>query len=332
VNFRQPRAQMRAPENSPSAFLSRGRRSTTRTLIVCAGDSITRGVVSANYVEMLEWQFAADGCEFVNAGVNGDLAYNLLQRTDDVVACRPDVVTVLIGTNDVNATFSQAWEDSYRKEQKLPEKPTLAWYRLNVERIIDRLQAETDAKIALLDLPMLGEDLASEMNRRVAEYNALLRAIATEKQVTCLTLHARLAALLSQNHTPPPYEGKKGPVIRAWIRHFMQRKSWDAVSADHGLELLTDHIHLNDKAAAVVAALIGDYLVSNRQVRPCQRITSRCHPERSEGSRPARQRFFASLRMTKRKLFLDKHLPSFHILTASAAGAILRPLGEIEIA
>jgi len=73
---------------------------------------------------------------FVNAGINGQLAYNLLRRLDDIVACRPDVVTILIGTNDVNATFSQAWEDTYRKEQKLPEKPTLAWYRLNVERII----------------------------------------------------------------------------------------------------------------------------------------------------------------------------------------------------
>jgi len=258
------RARMRAPENNPGAFLERGRQTTTRTLVVCAGDSITHGVVSANYVEMLERRFAADGYEFVNAGINGQLAYNLLQRLDNVVACRPDVVTVLIGTNDVNATFSQAWEDTYRKEQKLPEKPTLAWYRLNVERIIDRLQSETDAQIALLDLPMLGEDLASDMNRRVAEYNAVLQAVAAEKRVTCLPLRASLGALLPQNHTPPPYEGKKGPVLRVWIKHFMQRKSWDAVSADHGLELLTDHIHLNDKAAAVIAALIGDFLVSTR--------------------------------------------------------------------
>ena len=173
-------------------------------------------------------------------------------------------MTVLIGTNDVNATFSQAWEDTYRKEQKLPEKPTLAWYRLNVERIIDRLQSETDAQIVLLDLPMLGEDLASDMNQRVTDYNAVLHAVAAEKRVTCLPLHESLRTLLPQNHAPPPYEGKKGPVLRVWIKHFMQRKSWDAVSADHGLELLTDHIHLNDKAAAVIAALIGDFLVSTR--------------------------------------------------------------------
>ena len=260
MTIREMRARMREPKNNPQAFMHRGRQPTTRTLVVCAGDSITYGVVSANYVEMLERRFAADGYEFVNAGVNGNLAYNLLQRLDDVIACRPDVVTVLIGTNDVNATFSREWEDTYRKEQKLPEKPTLAWYRLNVERIIDRLQAETDAQIVILDLPMLGEDLASDMNRRVTDYNAVLRAIATDKGVPCLPLRERLGALLPQNHTPPPYEGKKGPVLRAWIKHFMQRKSWDAVSADHGLALLTDHIHLNNRAAAVVAALIGDFL------------------------------------------------------------------------
>ena len=132
-------------------------------------------MVKANYVEMLERRFAADGSG-CNAGVDRNLAYNLLQRLDDVIACRPDVVTVLIGTNDVNATFSQAWEDACRKEQRLPEKPTLAWYRLNVERSSIACKWETDAKIALLDLPMLGEDLASDINRRVARYNAALRA------------------------------------------------------------------------------------------------------------------------------------------------------------
>jgi acyl-CoA thioesterase I len=264
VKIREIRARMREPENSPGAFLKRGRQTTTRAVVLCAGDSITHGAVSADYVEMLERRFAADGYAFVNAGVNGNLAYNLLQRLADAIACRPDVVTVLIGTNDVNATFSQAWEDSYRKEQKLPEKPTLAWYRLNVERIIDRLQSETDARIAVLDLPMLGEDLASDMNKRVNDYNAVLHAVAADKRVTCLPVHEKLRALLPQNHAPPAYEGKKGPVIRVWIKHFIQRKSWDAVSADHGLALLTDHIHLNDKAAAVIAALIGDFLTSSR--------------------------------------------------------------------
>ena len=44
---------------------------------------------------------------FLNHGVNGDLAWNGLQRLDRVIAERPDFVTILIGTNDVNATLSE---------------------------------------------------------------------------------------------------------------------------------------------------------------------------------------------------------------------------------
>lgn len=256
-------SRMSEPKNSPKAFLQRGRPSGTRTLVVCAGDSITHGVASANYVAMLDKQFAPAGFAFVNAGINGNLAWNVLQRLDDMIACRPDAVTLLVGTNDVNATFDAEWEASYRREQKLPVTPTLAWFCQNVECILDRLRAETNARLAILDLPMLGENLDSAMNRRIAVYNDALRAIAAAKRVTCLPLHERLCARLPSKHVPPPYEGKKETIARAAFKHYLLRKSWDAVSSDHGLVLLTDHIHLNDRGAAVAAALIGDFLVTS---------------------------------------------------------------------
>ncbi|MFV8052550.1 SGNH/GDSL hydrolase family protein [Mycobacterium sp. 48b] len=74
-----------------------------RMRIVCAGDSITRGKLSADYIAMLRQRPVGERAEFVRAGVNGDLAHNLLQRLDTVIAADPDVVTVLIGTNDARA-------------------------------------------------------------------------------------------------------------------------------------------------------------------------------------------------------------------------------------
>jgi lysophospholipase L1-like esterase len=238
---------------------------------VCAGDSITHGIVSANYVEMLSDRFTGAGVEFINAGINGNLAYNLLQRLDSIIACRPDIVTLLIGTNDVNATFSQEWEDLYRKEQNLPERPTLAWYRHNVERIVDRLRAETQAEIVLLDLPMLGEDLTSPINQTVRQYNVALRAIAAERQMICLPLHERLTLLLPESHAAPPYEGKSQLMASAAAKHLLLQQSWNRVSAGHGLVLLTDHVHLNERAAAAVAELIGEQLVT---MDPSLRIIS----------------------------------------------------------
>jgi lysophospholipase L1-like esterase len=252
----------REPANNPKSFLKRGRKSRTEKLIVCAGDSITHGIVSANYVEMLREQFKDNDYEFVNAGINGNLAWNVLQRLDDIIACQPDVVTLLVGTNDVNMTFNEEWEDMYRKQQKITEKPSLAGYCRHVESIIEQLQSETDAQLAILSLPMLGEDLDSEMNQKITDYNAALQVIAEEKGIQCLPLHQNLVALISQDHLPPAYNGKLDLMMRAIFQHYVLRKSWDAISRDNQLDVLTDHIHINDKAAGVIAKLIGDILAS----------------------------------------------------------------------
>ena len=77
------------------------------SLVVCLGDSNTQGQFSANYVKRLQDRWP--GTRFINAGVNGQLAYNITQRLDEVVAQQPDVVTLLVGTNDVNAQFDASW-------------------------------------------------------------------------------------------------------------------------------------------------------------------------------------------------------------------------------
>jgi acyl-CoA thioesterase-1 len=255
-------APWRVPADSPAALLRRGRAHGTRTLVVCTGDSITNGVMSADYLALLRGRLGRDGYELVNAGINGNLAWNVLQRLDDVVESRPDAVTLLVGTNDVLATLGPPWEPMYRRQQHIPVTPTLAWYVESVRGILDRLQAETGARLAILDLPPLGEDLDSEINGRVGAYNAALREIAAEMGIPVLPLHDRLVALLPPDHTPPPFEGRRNLMGSALVRRLVLRRSWNEVSTAHGLALLTDHLHLNDRAAAVVADLIGGWLAA----------------------------------------------------------------------
>jgi lysophospholipase L1-like esterase len=223
--------------------------------VVCLGDSNTQGQFSANYVKRLR----SPATTFVNAGVNGQLAYNVAQRLDEVVAREPDVVTLLVGTNDVNAQFDAKWTARYRKQQRLPVEPTRQWYGEQIDVILTRL-GETGAKLAVLDLPPLGEDLSSRMNQLVDDYNATLREVAARHDVPVLALHERLVALLPADADPPPYRGDIGLVFRAFLRHAVLRQSWDSVSRHNGLSLLTDNLHLNDRSASVVAELIGEFL------------------------------------------------------------------------
>lgn len=228
--------------------------------MVCLGDSLTQGQVSADYVARLQRRWGAAGLTFVNAGVNGDLAFNVAQRLDDTIRQQPDVVTLLVGTNDVNAHYDQRWRARYRRKQHLPVEPTRDWYAEQVDTILTRLAAETRARVVVLDIPPLGEDLDSRMNALVLEYNATLRAVAARHGVACLPLHDRLVDLLPAGHRPPAYRGDIWLVLAAATRHLLLRQSWDAVAEHNGLALLTDHLHLSDRAADVVAALIGEVL------------------------------------------------------------------------
>jgi lysophospholipase L1-like esterase len=246
--------------DTPEAFARTGRRPDATTLVVCAGDSITQGQVSANYVNRLKADWEPRGHQFVNAGINGQLAYNVAQRLDAIIACRPDVVTLLVGTNDVNAGFDDEWQQRYRKQQHLPVAPTMAWYRKHIEMILTRLRDETDARIAVIEIPILGEDLSSRMNGLVDAYNAELHAAAAAHEIPCLPLNAELQAALPPDHRPAPYEGSVSLVAKAAMGHLLLRRSWDDIGRRNGLALLTDHIHLNDRAADILADLVGGFL------------------------------------------------------------------------
>jgi acyl-CoA thioesterase I len=258
------RARRRAPDmvRRPRAVVSEGRRPGTSTLVACVGDSLTAGQISADWVGLLAERLGPQGYEFVNAGVNSQLAWNVLQRLDEVIACAPDVVTLLVGSNDVLATLSPEHEARYRRYQRLPQPPTLEWYRENVDRILDRLATETHARLVVLELPLLGEDLDSELNRRAERYNVALRERCERRGVPCLPLHRQLADLLPPEHRVPPGAGSTGPMVAAAARRLLLRQDWDTISAKQGLRLLTDHVHLNGVAAEVVADLLTDALTS----------------------------------------------------------------------
>lgn len=228
--------------------------------MVFLGDSITRGAVSSNWAAAVARRNGNRPIDFVNAGVNGDLAFNVVDRLDQVVACRPDAVTLLIGTNDVQATQSEKMEHMFRRQKGLRSVPTLAHYRSAVSEILENVRTRTRASVAVLEIPMLGENLGSEMNVRVDEYNRALRTLVHEQGHELLPIRAGLQQLLTPDRTPPPYTADVAVIVTASLSHSLLRRSWNEISRRNGLEALTDHVHLNDRAGAVVADAVCDFV------------------------------------------------------------------------
>jgi lysophospholipase L1-like esterase len=241
---------------------------TARQTVVCFGASLTAGSVSFDYLELLAARPALAGFRFVNHGVNGDLAWNGLQRLDKVIAEKPDAVTILIGTNDVNATLSERNRLRYHEFNHLPvTHPDLAWYEDNLRAIVRRLQAETSARLALLSLAVIGEDLEHVANARIEEYNAVIRRVAAAAQIDYLPFHERVLAYLREHKAdraalPPMLAYRDGliNVGNATALHAMGL-SWDEVSHRNGLLVTTDTLHLNSVGAGMIADLIEAWLV-----------------------------------------------------------------------
>ena len=84
------------PEMSADSFVRDS--NDNRPIVLCCGDSITHGHIGYNWVGALREQDSSK--IYVNAGINGDLAWNLNQRLKNALKCNPDYITILIGTND----------------------------------------------------------------------------------------------------------------------------------------------------------------------------------------------------------------------------------------
>jgi len=250
------------PDNRPAAFILQN-KNPEKKVVVCIGDSITHGRVSCNYVDMLSEKLGEKGFIFVNAGINGELAWNALQRTDEVIRCNPDYITILIGSNDANGSLRDSIARRQMKEMKLPQYPDRKWYRKNLASLCNILQTQTKARIAVLSLPPIGEDKNHESFQRAGEYSAIIKEVAADKKLTYIPLNENMRAYLDNKtcSPPSPYDDHEMMMYKAIFMNTIIGKSFDDIATANGFSLMTDYLHLNCKGAAMTADLIENFLM-----------------------------------------------------------------------
>ncbi|MYQ78738.1 MULTISPECIES: SGNH/GDSL hydrolase family protein [unclassified Streptomyces] len=234
------------------------------TRVACLGDSLTRAQFSVDYLDLLARLGPPGEVRPARFGVNGDFAYNLLQRLDAVVANPPDVITVLIGTNDARASLAGYRVEQAMKRKRLPARPSAGWFQECLGAVVARLRAETDATIGLLSLPVLGQRLDGPAAQASQAYSSLISEVAADSRVAYLPLHERQIEELRRADPPPVSykEATPAATIGVLVQHAVLRRSLDAISRRRGLVLTTDHIHQNSRGAAVVAEVIAAGLLT----------------------------------------------------------------------
>ena len=153
--------------------------------IAFLGDSITQGGAGhpGGYVQRVISGLEANDikAKMIGAGIGGHKSNQMLERLErDVLSKKPEWMTLSCGVNDVWHGANGVPLDAYQK---------------NITEIVDKTQA-VGIKVMILTSTMIGEEAQTDNNKKLAEYNAFLRKLATEKKCLLADLNADMQAAI----------------------------------------------------------------------------------------------------------------------------------------
>jgi lysophospholipase L1-like esterase len=176
---------------------------TAHQRIVFIGDSITDcgrrdtdPPYGHGYVSMVRNLLAGRYPEIrlviLNRGISGNTVRDLAARWEkDVIAERPDWLSIKIGINDVWRHF----------EHRLAAHVPLPEYEATLRRLIQRTQAATHARLILMTPYLIEPDRNDPMRRMMDDYSAVVSGLAAE--YGAVLVHTQVAWDAALAHTRP---------------------------------------------------------------------------------------------------------------------------------
>ena len=234
-----------------------------KKLVVFAGNSITHGRVGYDWVRSLSLNDTSK--IYLNAGMNGDLAWNVNQRIDEIIKCDPDLVFLLIGSNDAMGSLSKDAGEFYKKFKNLPLLPALDWYEKNYDQILQKLLKSTSAKIILITIPWVGEREDSKIISIIKEHNKVIKKLSLKYELKVLPFFDEMGKLILSKHQQnnstemiPVYTRKKNASLSFFgiLKYYQLGFSWNEIGDKNNLSATFDFIHLNERSGILLEHLV----------------------------------------------------------------------------
>ena len=177
--------------------------------ILFQGDSITdAGRDKRNYHNLGNGypKFAAEALraacpetdfEFINFGISGNRTSQLFDRLyEDAIAFQPDVISILIGVNDIWHRYSASRIAT-----------TDLQIETNYRAILERLKKETNAKIVILAPYVLDAESADYLKEDLARILVIIRKLAEEYADAFIPLDVLFDEAMKTQPEPLYYSG-----------------------------------------------------------------------------------------------------------------------------
>ena len=249
------------PVGRAEDYLNKQSQSNNK-IVACIGDSLTHGNVGQSWVDYLRLEFK--DTIFLNEGINANTSWQVLQRLEPILECKPDVIILMIGTNDALGSFDVNSGLRYKRNNKLPEVPTFDKYKEYLPKIIERLSVSS--KVAICTLPPIGENKESKVNQHVNQFNDFIKIVAKQKNIHLLQVSDSLWSDIDSRTYPLEidYNPKSIPLLRrifgGIFHHYLFKKSWNDIAESKGQWILFDQIHLNERGANIVFNLVKSFI------------------------------------------------------------------------
>lgn len=175
--------------------------------LVCVGDSITEapdGYVSV-MARMIAAAYPERAITVVNRGVSGNRVPDMYARLErDVIAEKPDWVTVNVGVNDVWHGFFDFDANVEIPEGGGPNGVPLKEYEETLVRLVQTLQERTHAGIILVTPTVIGEDPFTPANRMLEGYVEAMERTASALGVGICPMHSVFVETLARGKAVNP--------------------------------------------------------------------------------------------------------------------------------
>lgn len=189
------RANLQFSDNIGTYMITNSVNYNSASLVyVALGDSLTAGVGVDKYEDsfpyLLAEQFKTSQQSIVlrNRAILGEKTSTLIKDLLPlVIKDKPDLLTLLIGVNDIHGNISA----------KIFQK--------NYEEILNRLTTETSAKIYVINLPYIGDDslLLPPYNylldERTKEFNQIIKNLSLKYSVAYVDLYTPTVSLFKKS-------------------------------------------------------------------------------------------------------------------------------------
>ena len=158
-----------------------------------------------------------------NRGIGGDTTRALLSRWDvDCIALAPDIVSLMIGINDLWYKFGASFES-----RRMHVEP--AEYEQNVRQLLTCTRDECDCQLILMEPFMFCDDPQNPMLCELPRYIDIVGKLADEFDAVYVPVHTNYAKLKNKRpahewaeDTVHPYEWAHAWIAKQWLDTVIQ--------------------------------------------------------------------------------------------------------------